>query len=43
MISLHYELGQSREARAIIKALRESNIIGRDEFVSTAHDIGIIR
>jgi hypothetical protein len=43
MISLNYELGQSREAREVYRKLRDSNILGRDEFISTARDNGIIR
>jgi hypothetical protein len=43
MIALHYELGKSKDARAVIQQLKDSNIIGRDDFIETARDNGIIR
>ena len=33
MMSIHYELGQSKEIRRIFNELKESSIIGRDEFI----------
>jgi len=43
LISIHYELGSSKDARRVFQELRESSIVGRDEFVETARDTGIVR
>ncbi len=43
LISIHYDLGQSREARNAFRELQESSILGRDEFIRTAREAGIIR
>ena len=43
MMSIHYELGQSKEIRRIFNELKESTIIGRDEFIETARDTGLVR
>jgi hypothetical protein len=43
MMSIHYELGQSKEVRRIFNELKESSIIGRDEFIETARDTGLVR
>ena len=43
LISIHYELGSSKDARRVYQELRESNIIGRDEFIKTAKETGIVR
>jgi len=43
MMSIHYELGQSKEVKRIFKELEESTIIGRDEFIETARDTGLAR
>ena len=43
MMSIHYELGQSKEIRRIFNELKESTIIGRDEFIKTARDTGLVR
>ena len=43
MMSIHYELGQSKEIRRIFNDLKESNIVGRDEFIETARDTGLVR
>jgi hypothetical protein len=43
MMSIHYELGQSKEIRRIFNELKESSVIGRDEFIETARDTGLVR
>jgi len=43
MISLQYELGNSKDARVVFQQLKDSNIAGRDEFIETAKETGIIR
>jgi hypothetical protein len=43
MMSIHHELGQSREARRIFNELKDSAIVGRDEFINTARDTGLAR
>jgi hypothetical protein len=43
MMSIHYELGQSKEARRIFNELKASSIIGREEFIETARDVGLAR
>ena len=43
LISIHYELGSSKDARSAFRELQESSIIGRDEFIETARETGIIR
>jgi len=43
LMSIHYELGQSKEIRRIFNELKESSIIGRDEFIETARDTGLVR
>lgn len=43
MMSIHYELGQSKEIKRIFNELKESSIIGRDEFIETARDTGLVR
>jgi hypothetical protein len=43
MMSIHYELGQSKEVRRIFNELQESTIIGKDEFIETARDTGLVR
>lgn len=43
MISIHNELGQSKEARRIFNELKESAIVGREEFINTARDTGLVR
>lgn len=43
LISIHYELGSSKDARRVYEELRESDIIGRDDFIKTAKETGIIR
>ncbi len=43
MMSIHYELGQSKEVKRIFNQMKESSIIGRDEFIETARDTGLVR
>jgi hypothetical protein len=43
MMSIHYELGQSKEGRRIFNELKESSIVGRDEFIQTARGTGLAR
>ena len=43
MMSIHYELGQSKEIKRIFNELKESSVIGRDEFIETARDTGLVR
>jgi len=43
LISIHYELGSSKDARQVYQELRESSIIGRDDFIETAKESGIVR
>jgi len=43
LMSIHYELGQSKEVRRIFDEMKESSIIGRDEFIETARDTGLVR
>jgi hypothetical protein len=43
MMSIYYELGQSKEVRRIFSELKASAIIGRDEFIETARDTGLVR
>jgi hypothetical protein len=43
MMSIHYELGQSKEARRIFNELKDSDIVGRDEFINAARDTGLAR
>ncbi|MFC2098645.1 tetratricopeptide repeat protein [Bacteroidota bacterium] len=43
LISIHYEMGNSKDARDAFQALKESNIVGRDEFIETARETGIVR
>ena len=43
LISIHYELGSSRDARRVVQEFRESSIIGLNEFLETARETGIVR
>ena len=43
IMSIHYELGNSRELRRVFNELNESSIIGRDEFIEAAKDMGLVR
>jgi len=43
MMSIHYELGKSKEVRRIFNELKESTIMGKDEFIETARDAGLVR
>jgi hypothetical protein len=43
MMSIHYELGQSKEVRRMFNELKESTIIGRDDFIETARETGLVR
>ena len=43
LISIHYELGNSKDARRVYQELTESSIIGRDDFIKTAKESGIVR
>ncbi len=43
LISIHYELGNSKDARRVVDELKTSSIIGRDEFIETAKESGILR
>ena len=43
MMSIQYELGQSKEIKRIFNELKESSIIGREEFIQTARDTGLVR
>jgi hypothetical protein len=43
LIYLHYEMGNAKEARRVFRELQESSIIGRDEFIESARETGIIR
>jgi hypothetical protein len=43
LVAIHYELGNSKDARAAFNQLQESSIIGRDDFIETARESGIIR
>ncbi|MCK4853790.1 MAG: hypothetical protein KAT31_06005 [Bacteroidales bacterium] len=43
MMSIHYELGQSKEVKRIFNELKESSVIGKDEFIETARDTGLVR
>jgi hypothetical protein len=43
MIAIHYELGNSKDARNVFRELQESSILGREEFIETARETGIVR
>lgn len=43
LMSIHYELGNSRELRDVFDELRESFIVGRDEFIESARETGLVR
>ncbi|MFC2115540.1 hypothetical protein ACFLTU_03650 [Bacteroidota bacterium] len=43
LISIHYELGSSKDARRVYQDLQESNIFGKEEFIETAKETGIVR
>jgi hypothetical protein len=43
MMSIHYELGQSKDIRKVFNELKESSIIGRDEFIEAARETGLVR
>ena len=43
MMSIHYELGKSKEVRRIFDEMNESSIIGKEEFIETARDTGLVR
>ena len=43
MMSIQYELGRSKEVRRIFQELKESSIVGRDEFIETARVTGLVR
>lgn len=43
LISIHYELGNSKQAREVFRELQASEIIGREEFIETARETGIVR
>jgi hypothetical protein len=43
MMSIQYELGNSKEVRRIFQELKESSIAGRDEFIETARETGLVR
>ncbi len=43
LMSIHYELGHSKEGKRIFNELKESSIIGRDDFIEAARDSGMAR
>ena len=43
MMSIQYELGRTKEVKKIFNDLKESSIIGREEFIETARDTGLAR
>ena len=43
MMSIQYELGRSKEVKRIFNELKESSIVGREEFIETARDTGLAR
>ena len=43
LISIHYELGSSKDARSVFRELQESTIIGKEEFIESARETGIVR
>jgi hypothetical protein len=43
LISIHYEMGNSKEARRVYRELQESGIIGLEEFLETARETGLVR
>ena len=43
LMSIHYEMGNSKELRRVYNELRESSIIGRDEIIETARETGLVR
>lgn len=43
MMSIQYELGRSKEVKRIFSELKESSIAGREEFIETARDTGLVR
>ena len=43
LISIHYELGNSKDARRVSQEFRASSIVGLEEFIETAKDNGIMR
>jgi hypothetical protein len=43
LVAIHYELGSAKDARRVFGELRESEIIGREDFIETARETGIIR
>ncbi len=43
LISVHQELGSSRDARRVYQELQESSIIGLDEFLKSARETGLVR
>jgi hypothetical protein len=43
LIAIQYELGSSKDAREVFQKLKDSNIVGRDEFIEAARETGIVR
>lgn len=43
LISIHYDLGSSKDARSVFRELQESSIIGKEEFLKAARETGIVR
>ena len=43
LMSIHYEMGSSKELRRVYTELRESSVIGRDEIIETARETGLVR
>ena len=43
LMSIHYEQGNSSELRRVFNELRESSIIGREEFIESARETGLVR
>lgn len=43
LISIHYEMGDSKEAKNAYRELRESGIIGLEDFLEAAREAGLAR
>jgi hypothetical protein len=43
LMSIHYELGSSKDLRRVYNELRESSVLGREEFIESARETGLVR
>ncbi len=43
LMTIHYELGNSKELRRLYDELRESSLFGKEEFIESARDSGLVR